>query len=140
MMLKLKITWNLAILDVKNSGLEKVSFHLKEMLGILDLRLMGCYKIKQGILQQNLSKYYRFKLLDTLCEQFNKFVNTLKKHSKEEAKEKYPWLDPNDERKNMSDREILDRCIDVDKSCLTDIEKKQVMGMLCKYRHIQLKR
>ena len=29
------------------------------MLGILDLRSIGYYKIKQGILQQNLCKYYR---------------------------------------------------------------------------------
>ena len=31
--------------------------------------------------------------------------------------EKYPWLEPDDKRKNMSCREILD------KSCLTDSEK-----------------
>ena len=30
-------------------------FNPKEMLGILDLRSMGYYKIKQGILQQNLN-------------------------------------------------------------------------------------
>ena len=30
------------------------------MLGILELRLIGYYKKKKGILQQNLSKYYRF--------------------------------------------------------------------------------
>ena len=60
MMLKLKFTCNVAILDVKNSGLEMVIFNPKEMLGILDLRLMGYYKIKQGILHHNLSKYYRF--------------------------------------------------------------------------------
>ena len=41
------------------------------MLGILDLRSMSYYKIKQDILQQNLSKYYRFESADTLCEQFN---------------------------------------------------------------------
>ena len=45
-------------LDVSNSSLETVIFVLKGMLGILDLRLIGYYKIKQGILQQNLSKYY----------------------------------------------------------------------------------
>ena len=61
MMLKLKFTWNLAILDVRNNGLETVIFDPKEILGILDIRLMGYYKIKQGILQHNLSKYYRFK-------------------------------------------------------------------------------
>ena len=38
MMLKLKFTWNLAILDVTNSCLETAIFGLKEMLGILDLR------------------------------------------------------------------------------------------------------
>ena len=38
------------------------------MLGIVDLRSIGYYKIKQGKLQQNLGKYYIFKLDDTLCE------------------------------------------------------------------------
>ena len=56
------------------------------MLGILDLRSLGYYKMKQGILQQNLSKYYRFESADILCEQFNKFINTLKKLRKEEMK------------------------------------------------------
>ena len=67
-----------------------VIFNPKEMLGILDLRLVGYCKIKQRILQQNLSRYYRFESADILCEHFNKFVNTLKKE-KEERNEKYPW-------------------------------------------------
>ena len=76
------------------------------MLGILDLRLVGYYKIKQEILQQNLSKYYRFKSADILCTQLNKFMNAIKKQ-KEEMKENYPWLDPHEERRNMSDRSYL---------------------------------
>ena len=74
-MLKLKFIQNLATLDLTNSSLETVIFDPKEMLGILDLRLRGYYKIKQGILQQNVSKYYRFESVDTLCEQFNEFIN-----------------------------------------------------------------
>ena len=35
----------------------------------------------------------------------------------------------------MSDKEILDKYIDLDKSCLTDEEKIQVMDMLYKYKH-----
>ena len=104
------------------------------MQGILDLRSLGYYKIKKGILQQNLSKYYRFKSADTLCEIFNKFKNTLKKERKEKTKEKYPWLDPSDERKYMSDREILERFIDFKKYCLSDREKREVMDMLYKYK------
>ena len=56
-MLKLKFVQNLATVDVTNSSLETVIFDLKEMLGILDLRSGGYYKIKQGVLQQNLSRY-----------------------------------------------------------------------------------
>ena len=81
-----------------------------------------------------MSKDYRFKSAGNLCEQLNKFMNTLKKDSKEEKKEKNPWLDPNNERKNISDREILDKYIDLDKSCFPYIEKKQVMDMLYKYK------
>ena len=84
----------MATLHVAHSSLDTVIFEIKVMPGILDLRSMGYYKIKKGILQQNLSKYYRFKLADILCEQFNNFINTLKKERKEEMKEKYPWLDP----------------------------------------------
>ena len=47
MLPKLKFTQMSAILDVMNSGLEMVVFDLKEMLGILDLRFVGYYKIKQ---------------------------------------------------------------------------------------------
>ena len=82
------------------------------MLGILDLRSLGYYKIKQGTLQQNLSKYYRFEKADTLCEHFNKFISTLKKEKEqEETKEHYPWLDPSNERKYMTDKEILEKKI-----------------------------
>ena len=34
----------------------------------------------------------------------------------------------------MSNREILDKCIYLDQSCLSDMEKKQVMDMSCRYR------
>ena len=51
----------------------------KEMIGIIDMRSPGYYKIKQGILQQHLSRYYRFKKVEKLCEYLNKFVNTLQR-------------------------------------------------------------
>ena len=109
--------------------METALFDPKKMLWILDLRLIDNYKKKQGILQQNLSKYCRFKSADILCTQFNKYINTLKE-KKEEMQEKYPWLEPDNERKYVSDREILEKYVDLDKSCLTDSEKKQVRDML----------
>ena len=74
-MLKLKFIRNMATLEVTNNTQETVIFNPKEMLGILDLKSVGYYKIRQGVLQQNLSKYYRFESSEVLCKQFNKFVN-----------------------------------------------------------------
>ena len=67
------------MLDIPNGGLDTIIFGPGEVLGILDLRSVGYFKIKQGILQQNSSKYYRLKKADILCTYFNKFINTLKK-------------------------------------------------------------
>ena len=93
-----------------------VIFEPKQMLGILDLRSLGYYKIKQGVLQQNLSKCYHFESAEKLCEEFNTLVNKLKKDEKVSEKDKYPWLEDSDERKYMTDKEILDKYIDLDKS------------------------
>ena len=94
---------NAATLDIVNNGPDTIIFKPEEMLGIVDLRSLGYYKIIQGILQQNLSNYYKFKRADTLCKHFNKFINTLKKErGQKELKESYPWLDPSDERKYMT--------------------------------------
>ena len=45
------------------------------------------------------------------------------KKEKEEMKEKYPWLEQDDERRNMSDRETLDKHVDSEKS-VCQIQKK----------------
>ena len=67
---------------------------------------------------------------DSLCKHFNKFLNTLKKEREQkELRENYPWLDSSDERKYMTDKEILDKFIDLQKSCLTEKEKKEVVEM-----------
>ena len=60
LLIKLKFMCNKATLDIVNKGKDTMAFKLEEMIGIIDLRSLGYYKIKQGILQQNLSRYYRF--------------------------------------------------------------------------------
>ena len=85
------------------------------------------------MLQQNLSKFYRFKSAENVCNQFNNVMNTLKKEEKLETGEKHPWLDKMDDRKCMSDREILEKYIDLNNTCLHKDEKEEVMDMLYKY-------
>ena len=86
-------------------------------------------------MQQNLSRYYRFNEASRLCEYFNKFVDTLKKDREQTSSvDKYPWLDPEDERRNMMDREILEKYIDLETPCLNKEEKVKVIDMLYKYK------
>ena len=135
MPIKLKFTCNTAVLNIVNKGKETIIFKPEEMIGIVDLQSLGYYKIKQGILQQNLSKYYRFERAETFCAFLSKFINTLKKEREQvEQKESYPWLDFCDERKYMTDQEILDQYIDLEGSWLTKEEKKELMEMLYKYK------
>ena len=112
LMIKLIFIRNRATLKVTNGNSEIVTFNPTDMVGIVDLRSLGYYKVKQGVLQQNLSNLYHF----------------------ESAYDKYPWLDDSDERKFMTDREILDKYINLDNSSLTRREKKEVRELLYKYK------
>ena len=113
---------------------ETLIFDRKTMIGILDLRSLGYYKIKQGVLQQNLNTYYHFEEANRVCKAFNKMVETAKQEEKDKQKEKYLWLEDMDERKYMMDQEILDKYIDLRNSCFDDLERKQVMEMLYEYK------
>ena len=67
-------------------------------------------------------------------------VETVKQDEKDKQKEKYPWLDDTDERKHMTDQEILDKYIDLKNPCLDDSERKQDMKMLYEYKDVLFKR
>ena len=90
-MLKVKFTQNIAMLDMTNSSSETLILSPKEALGIFDLRSLGYYKIWQGVLQQNVCKFYEFESAEKVCDQFNNLINTLKREEKLETGEKYPW-------------------------------------------------
>ena len=135
LLIKLKFTHNKAILDIVNKGKDTMIFKPEEMIGIIDLRSLGYYKIKQGILQQNLSRYYKYEKAEKLCKYFNKFLNTLNKEREQKSpKDNYPWLDPDDARRHMTDREILEGYINLNNSCLSKEEKIKIMDLLFKYK------
>ena len=62
-------------------------------------------------------------------------VNTLKKEREQKsAQDNYPLLDQDDDRRHMTDREILEKYINLNNSCLSKEEKIKVMDMLYKYK------
>ena len=61
---------------------EAVVFHPRKMPGIIDLRSLGYYKMKQGVLWQTLSCMYHFESVNEVCNQFNRLINTQKKRKR----------------------------------------------------------
>ena len=107
-----------------------INLHNDRYIGF---KIFGLLQDKKGVLQENLNKYYHFEEANKVCEEFNKMVEVIKEEEGK-VKEKYPWLDDMDERKYMTDREILKKYIDLKDSCLGDSERKQVMEMLYDYK------
>ena len=106
-MIKLKFIRNKAVLKITNKTHEIVTFGRTEMMGTVDLRSLGFYKIKQEVFQEHLGRHYHFELADDVCDQYNRFINLMRKEEKN-SEGKFPWLEDPDERKYMMDREILD--------------------------------
>ena len=76
-----------------------------------------------------------WKSRDTL-QIFQYIYKHIKEREQAEPKESYPWLDSSDERKFMTDCEILEKFIDLDSSCLTKEERKEVLDMSYKYKEV----
>ena len=134
-MIKLKFVRNKVVLKIKNKTHETITFGRTDMMGAVDLRLLSFYKIKQEVLQEYLSRHYHFELADDVCHQINRLINLMRKEE-EKSEGKFPWLDDTDERKYMTDREILDKYVNLDNSYLTKAEKEQVRDLLYQYKDV----
>ena len=102
-MIKLKFIRNKAVFKITNNTHKTVTFGWIEMIGVIDQRSLGFYKIKQEVLQEHLGKHYHFELADDLSNQYNRFVNLMRKEE-ENFEEKYPWLEHSDKRKYMMEK------------------------------------
>ena len=62
-------------------------------------------------------------------------MNTLKKEREQRLPEgKYPWFYPGNDQRHMTDREILEKYINLDDSCLNKEEKIKLMNMIFHYK------
>ena len=66
--MKLKFIRNRATVKVTNNTHDTVTFNPMDMPGIVDLRSLVYYKIKQGVLQLSLSSIYHFETVNTICD------------------------------------------------------------------------
>ena len=68
-----------------------------------------------------------------LYEEFHKLPNSLKREE-QHFTDPYPWLTDDNERRNLTDCEILENHIDLRTSCLTQKEKEELTNILYRYK------
>ena len=146
-------------MNVKNTGHGDLHLLRGKNIGIVDLRSAGYYHITTDGIQRCLHERFIFlnekdsqdylslthTTGDITGEETQKNTrldvrqaltnSTMKTRSKDDAsKDPYPWLDDNDPRRNMTDKEILESTIDLSEACITEKQKQALYKILLKYR------
>ena len=122
-------------------------------MGIIDMRSLGYFRINRDTVVENLEDQYRFLTENETCEYFCKLiddhnelcnvVNTKLKRrydrcetdtNKVTKEDPYPWLEPNDPRRTLTDLQIIERYVDPFESYLTAREKRTLIKVNMKYR------
>ena len=152
--LKLKVQDNQAVVEFENRSDKTVKLRKVEVLGVLDLRSMGYYKVgyQRMVTMTESGGNFRMHHYQQIakgkpkneCGLYLKMSTdrgpprntTLKSESprREPWEDPYPWLAEDDPRRFQSDAEILFEKIDLRDSALTKREKAKLMKMILKYR------
>ena len=139
-MIKLKFIGNKAVLKTTNKRHETVTFGRTEMMGIVDLKSLGFYKIKQEVHREHLGRHYHFELVDNVCNQYNRLVN-LMRIEKENSEGIYPWLEDTDKRKYMMEQRNTRQICEFAQLMLDQDRENAGKGFTIQIqRHIQPKR
>ena len=149
---------------VDNKGRLKITAHNEgkniwtisegEKMGSIDMRSMGYFHIDTETILNNVQESIAFLSEGETQEYFHKLVEDLKEINKVNTKLKtregptakdsnkfdsetgdlYPWLDKEDPRRFMTDKEIINKYINLEESYLTEKEKKHLKRIILKYR------
>ena len=140
---KAPVNRNKIVLEISNNTDSKITGSPKQSVGILDARSVGYFHVGLDHMKKTFLRNYHFKTLNELSLQYNKMINEVNESTrlhrplhpkKNRPQDPYPWLEPEDPRRNLTDEQILDRTIDLSTSCLTNREKCNLMRMIKRYK------
>ena len=147
--MRIKLQNNVAVVDIINTSNRVLHFCREKAMGIVDIRSLGYYTIRHGVLEYNLSSDFTFANFNKLASAYEDMkIAKAKWRMKDKAKGKnidpkkvkvdledpYPWLPKDDPRRNMSDEEILRKFVDLSKSDMTDEEMEELMELILDHR------
>ena len=113
----------------------------KTVIGILDLRSLGSFKVNYEHLEEwvNISNSFHYYkdtsdgISDPIFDRIHGVSNNIRQDINS-TKDPYSWLDPDDPRRHQTDAEILRPQISLRGSALTVKEKSCLMTMILKYK------
>ena len=139
-----------------NNSKTTLYFTRERAIGIVDIRSLGFYNIKQSVLEYNLGQHYEFASFNKLASVYEdmklaKYQIKQKEKKREKGRklkrkiedpekvavdleDPYPWLPKDDKRRKMSDDEIIEKFVDLTKSDMTDEEKDEFIQILKEHR------
>ena len=131
---KIKLIKNMGTFELHNTIEKSYYFRKGRPIGIIDLRSLGYFNVSHITLSFNLAAEFDFMQLQEVCDNYNKLIDYINKKNQETYDKcsndetmktiPYPWLPLDDPRKQMTDKEILDRYIDLSESDMQPEEKK----------------
>ena len=154
--LKLKVQDNQAVVEFENKSNTTTELRRKTVLGILDLRSMGYFKVgyQKMVTMAESSNNFQMHHYQQIakskpdaksglyfkmsCDQEppRNTSNRSENPHREHRKDPYPWLAEDDPRRFQSNAEILFEKIDLKDLALTKKEKAILMKMIPKYRDV----
>ena len=148
--MKIRIENNQGCVQFVNKGHETIKLRENKVIGILDLRSVGYFKVSYQKLitmaesRQTFKMYHYQQVRKDPKEHLDDYHKMSKTNRDEgysersqntqENNDKYPWLAKEDPRRYQTDAEILYEKIDLKDSALTKKEKAKLMKMILKYR------
>ena len=155
--MQIKLFNNTTVIDMVNHSNKTMYFSKQRAIGIVDIRSLGYYSVKQAVLEYNLGEHYEFASFNKLASVYEdmKLAKYQMKQKEEEKKQKrkamkrkaeepekisvetedpYPWLPADDKRRKMGDDEIIEKFVDLTGSDMTDEEKDEFIQILKDHR------
>ena len=125
--------------QVTNLSDTSVTFSKRQIIGAIDLRSAGYFHItRHNLVQHVQDQIMVLSDKDTVEGMYQHFLQAKDqeetKEKSENPKDPYPWLPKDDERRSMTDEEIITKYVDLSESVLTKQEKADFIKIMLKYR------
>ncbi len=136
--LRVKVQEDQLALKFVNTTPSSICIKSGQLLGYLDLRSIGVHVVEHEQLlhlhERDITFMSTEQTQEILMESTESWLKAFSQDEEPNPEDPYPWLPDSDIHKKMMDNEILDKFVNLDKSILTEEEKKEFREILHKHK------